>query len=328
MQFHHHGYVSTDPRIQEAAGTGIDRSTEIPEEVDVLIVGTGPAGMILGAQLSQFPDITTRLVEQRPERLAIGQADGVACRSVETFQAFGFADDLIREAYRITESVFWGPDPHDRNNLVRTARTKDDPHGISEFPHLICNQARVQDKFAEVMENSPTRMTPDYGLKFVDLTVADEGEYPVTATLNRTAGENEGDDVTVRAKYVVGCDGARSNVRRSIGRTLNGDSADHAWGVMDILAVTDFPDIRTKGLITSNEGGNILLIPREGGHLFRLYVDLGMMTGKDSAAIRQTTPEESIAIAQRIFHPYTLDVKHVAWYSVYEVGQRDRKSVV
>ncbi|GAB3566563.1 FAD-binding monooxygenase [Spelaeicoccus albus] len=322
MQFHHHGYVSTDPRIQEVAGCGIDRPAEIPEEVDVLIVGTGPAGMILGAQLSQFPDITTRIVEKRPERLAIGQADGVACRSVETFQAFGFADDLIREAYRITESVFWGPDPHDRNNLVRTARTKDDPHGISEFPHLICNQARVQDKFAEVMENSPTRMTPDFGLKFVDLTVADEGDYPVTVTLNRTAGEREGDDLTVRAKYVVGCDGARSNVRRSIGRTLDGDSADHAWGVMDILAVTDFPDIRTKGLITSNEGGNILLIPREGGHLFRLYVDLGVMSGKDSAAIRQTTPEESIAIAQRIFHPYTLDVKHVAWYSVYEVGQR------
>lgn len=38
----------------------------------MLIVGTGPAGMILAAQLSQFPDITTRIVERRADRLAIG----------------------------------------------------------------------------------------------------------------------------------------------------------------------------------------------------------------------------------------------------------------
>ncbi|HSP75957.1 MAG TPA: FAD-dependent monooxygenase, partial [Cryobacterium sp.] len=91
MQFHHHGYVSTDPRIQDAAGVGLNRPDEIPENVDVLIVGTGPAGRITAAQLSQFPGITTRIVERRGERLAIGQADGIQARSVETFQAFGFA---------------------------------------------------------------------------------------------------------------------------------------------------------------------------------------------------------------------------------------------
>ena len=46
MQFHHHGYVSGDPRVEPAAGVGIDRPAELPDEVDVLIVGTGPAGML------------------------------------------------------------------------------------------------------------------------------------------------------------------------------------------------------------------------------------------------------------------------------------------
>ena len=50
----------------------------------------------------------------------------------------------------------------------------------------------------------------------------------------------------MRAKYVVGADGARSKVRESIGCTMAGDQANHAWGVMDVLAVTDFPDIRTQ----------------------------------------------------------------------------------
>ncbi|WP_382309512.1 FAD-binding monooxygenase [Herbiconiux sp. UC225_62] len=324
MQFHHHGYVSGDPRISPAAGTGIDRPAEVPEEVDVLIVGAGPAGMILAAQLSQFPSITTRLVERRPGRLAIGQADGIQARSVETFQAFGFAGRIIDEAYRITEMSFWGPDAADPSRIVRTDRPVDDATGVSEFPHLIVNQARVLDYFAEVMAFSPTRMTPDYGLEFLGLEVADAADaadHPVTVTLRETAGEREGRERTVRAKYVVGCDGARSGVREAIGRQLVGQSASHAWAVMDTLAVTDFPDIRTKCAIQS-QAGSILHIPREGGHLFRMYVDLGEVAADDHGAVRGTTVETAIAKANRILHPYTLEVKDVAWYSVYEVGHR------
>ena len=59
--------------------------------------------------------------------------------------------------------AFWKPDPDDPSRIVRTARPVDDPTGVSEFPHLIVNQARVLDYFAEVVANSPARLTPDYG---------------------------------------------------------------------------------------------------------------------------------------------------------------------
>jgi phenol 2-monooxygenase len=278
--------------------------------------------MLAAAQLSQFPNVTTRIVERRPGRLAIGQADGIQARSVETFQAFGFAERITAEAYAITEMAFWKPDVNDPSRIVRTARTPDDPTGISEFPHLIVNQARVLDYFAEYMANAPTRMAPDYGHEFRSLQVADEGEYPVTVTLLHTSGPNEGQERVVKAKYVVGADGARSKVRESIGCTLAGDQANHAWGVMDALAVTDFPDIRTKCAIQSGTGGSILLIPREGGHLFRMYVDLGEVDPDDKGAVRNTSIEEIIQKANDILHPYTLDVRNVAWHSVYEVGHR------
>ncbi|WP_406691229.1 FAD-binding monooxygenase [Saccharopolyspora sp. ID03-671] len=322
MQFHHHGYVSGDPRVQQASGTGIDRPPELPDEVDVLIVGSGPAGMIAAAQLAQFPHIVTRVVERRAGRLEIGQADGIQARSVETFQAFGFANRIIEEAYRITEMCFWAPDPEHPENIVRTSRAPDDPTGISEFPHLIVNQARVLDYFAEAARNAPARLEPDYGWEFVTLDVAEEGEHPVTVTLRRSAGEGEGEQRTIRAKYVIGCDGARSRVREAIGRELVGDQANHAWGVMDVLAETDFPDIRTKCAIQSHDGGSILHIPREGNHLFRMYVDLGEVSADDHGKVRETTQEEVEARANRILHPYTLTVKHVGWRSVYEVGHR------
>ena len=323
MQFHHHGYVSGDPRVQPADGVGLDRPDELPDEMDVLIVGTGPAGITLAAQLSQFADVTTRIIERRPGRLEVGQADGIQARSVETFQAFGFANRITEEAYRITEMAFWKPDPEKPGDIIRTAVAPDDPSGVSEFPHLIVNQARVQDYFLEFMKNSPTRNRPDYGWEFVGLEIDhDGGEHPVAVTLRRTAGEDEGTERVVRAKFVVGGDGARSKVREAIGRKPVGDQAFHAWGVMDVLADTDFPDIRRKCAIQSHDGGSILHIPREGNHLFRMYVDLGEVPHDDSGKVRLTSQEEVERRANQILHPYTLSVRHVAWRSVYEVGHR------
>ncbi|GAA4478205.1 FAD-dependent monooxygenase [Microbacterium panaciterrae] len=327
MQFHHHGYVSHDPRLLPASGTGLDRPAEIPDEIDVLIVGSGPAGMLLAAQMSQYPSITTRIIERREGRLVLGQADGIQPRSVETFQAFGFAERIIAEAYNIGWMNFWGPDPQNRQNIIRTARTADYAFDICEFPHLIVNQARVLDYFAEAAADGPGRIVPDYGVEFTRLTVhpstgsGTEGEYPVEVQVRHVAGAREGEERTIRAKYVVGCDGARSGVREAIGRTHVGAMAAHAWGVMDVLVNTDFPDWRTKCAINA-EAGNILHIPREGGYLSRMYIDLGEVAQENNREVRHTPIEAVIAKANEILHPYTIDVKQVAWHSVYEVGHR------
>ena len=322
MQFHLNGFRPGDPRIRSADPAAAARPADLPDEVDVLIVGCGPAGLVLAAQLGEFPTITTRIVDRKSGPLELGQADGVACRTVEMFQVFGFAEELIAEAYWVNETVFWGPDPHDRSRIVRTGRVQDVEEGLSEFPHVILNQARVHDYLLRAMRRSPSRLEPDYGLEVADVAVGDTGDRPVTVTLRRTDADRPDTEVTVHAKYVVGCDGARSVVRQAIGRELHGDTANHAWGVMDILAVTDFPDVRLKAAIQSGSGANVLLIPREGGYLVRLYVDLGQLDPTNRSAIRALQPEDVIAIARRVLHPYTLDVKEIAWFSVYEVGQR------
>lgn len=318
MQFHLNGYVIGDPDVLPADAHNV-WSAELPEQVDVLIAGGGPAGLALAAHLSTRPGITTRVIERREGPLEIGQADGVAARTVEMFDTFGLAERMVREGYWVNETVFWRPDEDHRENIIRTGRIDDMAEDVSEFPHIIVNQARLLEYLLDYMKNSPTRLEPDYGYEVAGVTVADSGDYPVRVTLRHVAS---GTERTIQAKYLLGSDGARSQVREAIGRTLEGDFANHAWGVIDMLSVTDFPDIRIKALIQSADKGNILLIPREGGYLVRLYVDLGEVDPNDRDAVRKKSREEVIAIANEVMHPYSLDVRDVDWFSIYEVGQR------
>lgn len=112
------------------------------------------------------------------------------------------------------------------------------------------------------MQNVPSgKITPDYGVEYLGCEIDPSAEYPVTATIKYVSGERAGEERTVKAKYLVGGDGARSQVRRLLGHKLHGDSALHAWGVMDVMVNTDFPDIQVKCSIQSHDAGNILLIP-------------------------------------------------------------------
>src|SRR5690625_7412591 len=106
---------------------------------------------------------------------------------------------------------------------------------------MLIKLVRINDYFNRFMTNSSTKMEPDYGYEFVDFVESDDpdAQYPLTVTLRRSAGPNAGEELQVRTKYVVGADGARSNVRRSLGYKLRGDQATHTAGVMEVFAETD-----------------------------------------------------------------------------------------
>jgi phenol 2-monooxygenase len=323
MQYYKDGFRGGNPDIKEAAPNRRNRGINepLPEKVDVLIAGTGPAGLCLAAQLSQFPDIETMIVERMPNNIIKGKADGINTRSMEMFQAFGFADKIKRETYWVNQTAFWMPDPNQPDHIKRVGRVQDVADDSSEMPHILINQARLHELFLEVMENSPSRLEPDYSWEIQSLTIdTNTDDHPVTVTLKDASGLNWGATRTVRANYVVGCDGAHSSVRKAIGGELHGDAAHQAWGVMDILANTDFPDVRQKCLISSASEGNVLILPREGGYVFRMYVELDKLRPDEKAAHRKFTQDDMIAAANRIINPYSLDVKEVVWWSIYDIG--------
>ena len=323
MQFYKDGFRGGNPDVKQAAPNRRNRGINepLPEKVDVLIAGTGPAGLCLAAQLAQFPGIETMIVERMPANIIKGKADGINTRTMEMFQAFGFADKVKRETYWVNQTNFWMPDPQNPAHIRRVGRVQDVADDSSEMPHILINQARLHELFLEVMRNSPARLEPDYSWEILGLSVDPTTEdHPVTVTLKDASGVNWGATRTVRCNYVVGCDGAHSAVRKAIGGELKGDAANQAWGVMDILANTDFPDVRQKCLISSANEGNVLILPREGGYVFRMYVELDKLRPDEKAAHRKFTQDDMIAAANRIIKPYSIDVKEIVWWSIYDIG--------
>ena len=329
MQYHLNGFQPGNYEIPDAARepAPLPPIIKLPTEVDVLIVGCGPAGLTMARQLSEFTDITTCIVEQESGPLLFGRADGISCRTIEIMEAFNCSEMIVKESYQLKQNAFWEPDSAHPENIKRTHKIADARLGLSEFTHSIVNQARLHEILLEGMKNSVTHLVPHYSRRLLSVDMdsqvtQDLSAYPVTATFERS-DEGDTDKIeTVRARFIIGTDGARSAVRKGMSIALEGDSANKAWGVMDVLVVTDYPDIRVKSFIQSKENGAVMTIPREGGYLVRMYVELELLDKGQRAADIQLTEKDIIAKMQLIFSPYTVSVKEVAWWSIYEVGQR------
>lgn len=249
--------------------------------------------------------------------MTLGQADGVQCRTVEMFESFGLSEELLREGYHVLEVAFWQDSPKKGGPLRRVRYSEDTKKGLSWQPHVILNQARVNGLLLGRAErDAGGRGVVEYGWDVKGVDVEEEGEEQrvrVTAV-----NVESGVEKMWRARYVLGCDGAHSNVRRALGWKMVGDSTDVVWGVMDVYPRTDFPDIRKKATLHSEEGV-LLIIPREGESLARFYIELPAGT-----KAKEVTLQELHEAARKIFATggYTMDIAETAWWSAYAIGQR------
>ncbi|KAI5479586.1 phenol 2-monooxygenase [Pseudohyphozyma bogoriensis] len=127
---------------------------------------------------------------------------------------------------------------------------------------------------------------------------------------------------TISARIVIGCDGAHSWTRRTLGIKMVGEQTDFVWGVLDAVPLTNFPDIRSRCAIHSANAGSVMVIPQE-KDLVRLYIQLPVTVKPGEYLDRsKVTPESILNTARRIMHPYTLNVGRIDWFTGYHIGQR------
>ncbi|KAJ7121127.1 FAD binding domain-containing protein [Mycena epipterygia] len=318
-------------------------------ECDVLIIGAGPAGLMLGCWLART-GVKTRIIEQRPHKITRGHADGVQCRTIEVFQSFGMAERIQKEGNELSEVVFYNPD--ENGKLVPTSRIPDTEKNTSRFRHVVLNQGRIEDFLIDCMKAdglSVERSISPLSLEYTDRTTE---SHPITVKVAHLSPIDDISDVSsglyrsniitdepsslpsskeakteeIKAKYVIGCDGARSWTRKQLGLSLEGDSANIYWGVMDARPITDLPDVRVKVVLHSANSGSLLIVPRE-RNLVRFYIQLGTLRPGEKLDASTQSVEKIIESARKILAPYTLECPEVEWWSVYEIGQRICKTV-
>lgn len=294
--------------------------------VDVLIVGAGPAGVMCANALAAA-GVHVKIVDQRPLKVSTGQADGIQPRTIEVLQSYGLAERLLKEGCQMHMCAFYNPD--DGGVLARTGRAPDITAPTARYPfEVLLNQGAVEQIFVDSMASHG--LTVDRPIVPASIELSDDSEqledpfsYPVKVTLDHldTPGKQE----IVHARYVVGCDGAHSWVRKTLNITMDGEQTDYIWGVVDIVADTDFPDVRNRSAIHSTNG-SCMIIPREGDKV-RFYIQLSDSDVLDPVSGRvdknRMSPEKLLDVARKILHPYKVDEpKKYDWWTIYIIGQR------
>ncbi len=127
MQFHLNGFKLGNYQAPDAARKPYPDPPikDLPDEVDVLIVGTGPAGLTMARQMAEFADISTCIVDMAPGPLLFGRADGISCRTIEIMEAFNSSEVVVKETYQLKQNTFWEPDPDKPNHIRRKEKIAD-----------------------------------------------------------------------------------------------------------------------------------------------------------------------------------------------------------
>ncbi|BEJ18231.1 hypothetical protein CspHIS471_0705080 [Cutaneotrichosporon sp. HIS471] len=326
------------------------------------------AARTLAEFVGQDPNLKVRIIDKRSTKVFTGQADGLQPRTLECLKNLGMGQ-IYEAANDMTTINLYNPDENgmihrtDRfpDTIPGVSRYNqcvlhqglierhflDSIHEVSEgrinVEHPILPESiEVDESKADDPDAYPVTVKLRYlaedeaeplqfghkvsnGLFRTTLTTAEEDDAEYRLPEGTAAGLLE----TVHAKYVIGCDGGRSWVRRNLGLNMVGEQTDYIWGVVDIVPETDFPDVRARCAIHSAESGSVMIIPRE-DKLVRFYIQMQERAGQGGRVDRsQFTPEKIVDSARKIMAPYYLNYSRMDWFTAYHIGQRvaDKYSV-
>ncbi|MGC0419836.1 FAD-dependent monooxygenase [Embleya sp. AB8] len=201
-----------------------------PKTTPVLIVGGGPVGLTLSILLSAY-GVDHLLVEARPGTSIHPKARGIAARSMEIFRRVGLEDTIRAVGLPVSQVFFYRGSSLVDPDFVRTGVAHDPAAGDDErtpSPGLICAQDALEPVLLRRARESAADDRIRFGTRLLSFTEdeheekdEEKGEHGpgVDAVLeDRVHGTRH----TVRARWLIGCDGAGSTVRTGAGITMDG----------------------------------------------------------------------------------------------------------
>jgi 2-polyprenyl-6-methoxyphenol hydroxylase-like FAD-dependent oxidoreductase len=269
---------------------------------NVLIVGAGPTGLSLACQLVRY-GIDFVIIEKNPGVTAYSKAIGVQARTMEIYEQLGVVEQAL-DLGQIAGKIRIVAGGKVRGGVDLSAMGE----GLSPYPYLfILDQSKNEQLLYEYLQShqKDVRWT-------TELEQFTQDKMGVTAQVKTADGLAE----MISAKYLVGCDGAKSPVRNALGLTFEGSTFERLFYVAD--AQIDWAFTHDAGYGCLSRDSLTFFFPMVGEKRYRIVGTFPDGFDKDSGEILYTEIEQRIKENTKL----PLDISDVNWFSVYKVNTR------
>ncbi|MGX5696002.1 FAD-dependent monooxygenase [Agromyces soli] len=286
---------------------------------DVLVVGAGPSGLMLGVCLARL-GVDAIVIDGKAGPTRESRALGVQARSLEIYAQLGLIDGVLAEATSAPAVV-----PGFRDRPFGRISLRGLGAGVTPYPELtVLEQSRNERILAEALDEAgrPVR----WGWRLARLDVGEgrapgdpaaKGQPPPIEAAGagvRATVETPDGPASIAARYCVGADGAHSIVRETLGIAFEGITNQHTFFVSDAHGVrgltTDAINLRFA------PDDFLLAFPMGEGARMRL---LGIVRDRDLAP-DGTLPEE--LVRPRLAREFAVEYDDSAWFATYRLHHR------
>ncbi|MFI6951713.1 FAD-dependent monooxygenase [Streptomyces sp. NPDC050422] len=224
---------------------------------DVLIAGAGPVGLSAAAELRRR-GVACRIVDRLPARLPYAKAVGIQPRTMEIWDRMGLVRTVLEAAVPMRGQLI-----HVNGSeaaRIELALPPEVPYGFAALPQY--ETERILEEYVAGLDTRVER-----GTELLSFTQDAEG---VTARL----GSDAGGDEEVRCRFLIGCDGAHSTVRKGLGLSFEGGAFAEEYMLADVVADWDLP--HGYGVRASHVGDDgstddlLVCIPLPGAGRYRM----------------------------------------------------------
>jgi 2-polyprenyl-6-methoxyphenol hydroxylase-like FAD-dependent oxidoreductase len=271
-------------------------------KTDVIIVGAGPTGLALACQLIRY-GVDFLILDRKETTTPYSKAIGVQARTLEVYEQIGLADELIKagaiaERARLLE----GGEVRGEVELGEIGK------GMSPYPYLLIVEQGTHEKILYDFIKSHGHEI----LWQAELESFSQTADRVTARVKGLDGAVQ----TVEAKFLVGCDGAKSIVRRTLGLEFEGSTFERLFYVADVEIDWEFSHDALMVCLAQNT--ITAFFPMLGENRYRIVGTFPENHTKDEGEILYEEIEAQIKADTEL----NLDIKGVHWFSVYKVHSR------